>query len=63
MKVLREAGLVYGEKYGYHMHYLPNQEAVDTLSEVFLKIRNQSKQLDSVPKICSCEFRETGEKQ
>ena len=28
LKIMREAGLVYGEKYGYHMHYLPDQEAI-----------------------------------
>ena len=26
MKVMKDAGLVYGEKYGYHTHYLPLQE-------------------------------------
>ena len=31
MKVLREAGLVSGERYGYHIHYLPKQEALDEL--------------------------------
>ena len=31
MKVLKEAGLVYGERYGYHIHYLPDQEALDEL--------------------------------
>ena len=24
MKILREAGLVYGERFGYHIHYLPS---------------------------------------
>ena len=23
LKVMREAGLIYGEKYGYHTHFLP----------------------------------------
>ena len=35
MKVMKEAGLVYGEKYGYHTHYLPVQEAVDFLAGQF----------------------------
>lgn len=29
LKIMKEAGLVYGEKYGYHMHYLTSQEAID----------------------------------
>ena len=32
MKVMKDAGLVYGEKYGYHTHYLPLQDAVDYLT-------------------------------
>ena len=39
MKVLREAELVYGERFGYHIHYLPNQNALDFLAEEFEKMR------------------------
>ena len=31
LKVLREAGMVTREKYGYHTHYLPVEEALDEL--------------------------------
>lgn len=58
MKVLREAGLVYGEKYGYHTHYLPCQEAVDCLAESFEQMRQQSLSLNRDPKLCECAFRE-----
>ena len=29
MKVMKEANLVYGEKYSYHTHYLPQQDAAE----------------------------------
>ena len=57
MKILREAGLVYGEKYGYHTHYLPAQEAADFLSDTFEKIQQLSRQVDRDMTACQCEFR------
>lgn len=58
LKVMREAGLVYGEKYGYHTHYLPKQEAVDFLAESFEKIRTKSIGVDRDMTVCQCEYRE-----
>ncbi len=57
MKVLREAGLVYGERYGYHIHYLPKQEALDELSAAFAHMKAQSVALCRDPRVCQCEFR------
>lgn len=57
MKVLREAGLVYGERCGYHIHYFPNQEALDFMAEAFAQMRSQSLTLDRDPAVCNCEFR------
>jgi len=57
MKILREAGLVYGERCGYHVHYFPSQEAIDGLVESFEKMRQQSMELDRDPNACNCEFR------
>lgn len=57
MKVLKEAGLVYGERYGYHIHYLPKQEALDELSKAFEQMKAQSLTLCRDPQICQCEFR------
>ena len=62
MKVLKEAGLVYGERYGYHIHYLPKQEALDELSKTFEQMKAQSLTLCRDPQICQCEFREEGKK-
>ena len=62
MKVLKEAGLVYGERYGYHIHYLPKQEALDELSKAFEQMKAQSLTLCRDPQICQCEFREEGKK-
>lgn len=61
MKILREAGLVYGEKYGYHTHYLPCQDALDCLTEAFTQMRQQSLRLCRDSGVCECEFREKEE--
>lgn len=61
MKVLREAGLVYGEKFGYHTHYLPKQEALNMLANFFDNMKIQSLQLDRTAGTCSCEYRKTEE--
>lgn len=58
MKVLREAGMVYGEQYGRHTHYLPRQEALEQLSEAFEAMRRQSAALDRDKKSCQCEFKD-----
>jgi len=63
MKILREAGLVYGEKYGYHTHYLPTQEAADFLSETFAQIQELSHQVDCDETVCQCEFRKENENE
>ncbi len=57
MKVLREAGLVYGQRCGYHIHYFPSQEALDFLEASFSRMREKSLGLDRDPNVCSCEFR------
>ncbi|MBQ4425982.1 MAG: winged helix-turn-helix transcriptional regulator [Firmicutes bacterium] len=62
MKVLKEAGLVYGERFGYHIHYLPKQEALDELCAAFSGMKQQSVDLCRDPQICQCEFREEAKK-
>lgn len=62
MKIMREAGLVYGEKYSYHTHYLPRQEAVDQLFEAVQKMCEQSQRLDRDITVCQCEFRKENDK-
>ncbi|MCR5732456.1 MAG: metalloregulator ArsR/SmtB family transcription factor [Sphaerochaetaceae bacterium] len=57
LKVLKEASLVYGERYGYHVHYFPTQEALDFLSAEFLTMKGKSKVLDRDPNVCNCSFR------
>ena len=58
IKVLKEAGLVYGERYGYHIHYLPKQEALDELSTAFAGMKQQLLDLSRDTQSCQCEFRE-----
>jgi len=57
MKIMRDAGLVYGEKYGYHTHYYPSQEAADFLEEQFTRMRNASLTMERDGKVCQCEYR------
>ncbi|MCR5373182.1 MAG: metalloregulator ArsR/SmtB family transcription factor [Solobacterium sp.] len=57
MKVLKEAGMVYGERFGYHIHYLPRQEALDELCTAFSEMKQMSLGLCSSPQTCQCEFR------
>ena len=57
LKIMREAGLVYGGKYGYHMHYLPDQEAIVFLAEQVEQMRRDSLQVDREQKACQCEYR------
>ena len=62
MKVLKEAGMVCGERFGYHIHYLPRQEALDELCAAFSEMKRQSLDLCRDPGICQCEFREEAKK-
>ena len=62
MKVMKEAGLVYGEKFGYHTHYLPLQEAVDFLTLQFQLMQSASLSVDRCLTVCQCEYRKEGDK-
>ena len=57
MKVMKDAGLVYGEKFGYHTHYRPLQDAIDFLTEQFQKMRTASMTVDRDMTVCQCEYR------
>ena len=57
MKIMKDADLVYGEKFGYHTHYLPLQEAVDFLTEQFQKMQTASLTVDHDMTVCQCEYR------
>ena len=61
MKILREADMVYGEKYGYHTHYLPLQDAVDYLTEQLERMRTASLTVDRNMTVCQCEYRKEDE--
>ncbi len=47
--------------YGYHMHYLPNQEAVNFLPDAFAQMSQASLNLNRDPGICQCELRQQAE--
>lgn len=61
MKILREAELVTGERFGHHMHYLPSQDALDCLAGELAKMQELSRQLCREPGVCNCEFKEGGD--
>lgn len=60
LKVMREAGLIYGERHGYHIHYLPKQEALDRLVDLFADMRQKSKALNRAGTVCQCEYKRRG---
>ncbi len=60
MKVMRETGLIYGQRFGHHIHYLPRQEALDALSCAFAEMARQSLTLCRDIQGCQCEFRREG---
>ena len=62
MKIMKDADLVYGEKFGYHTHYLPLQEAVDFLTEQFKKMQTDSLAVDRDMTVCQCEYRKEEQK-
>ncbi|MBR3196632.1 MAG: winged helix-turn-helix transcriptional regulator [Clostridia bacterium] len=62
LKILREAGLVAGEKYGRHTHYLPCAETLTFLSGAFSDMRAAADALESTPGICRCAYRRKEEK-
>ena len=57
MKIMKDADLVYGEKFGYHTHYLPLQEAIDFLIDQFQKMQTASLTVDRDMTACQCEYR------
>ena len=61
MKVMKDAGLVYGEKYGYHTHYLPVQDAIDFLTQQFTHMQKLSQIVDRDMTVCQCEYRKEEE--
>ena len=61
MKVMKDAGLVYGEKYGYRTHYRPQQDAVDFLTTQFEHMRKAALTVDRDMTVCQCEYRKEGE--
>ena len=63
MKVMKEAGLVYGEKYGHHTHYLPLQDAIDFLTEQLERMQAASRMLDRDMTVCQCEYRKEGDRK
>ena len=60
MKVMKEAGLVYGEKFGYHTHYFPLQAGIDFLAAQFSAMRTASLTADRDGTVCRCAYRKEG---
>ena len=54
---MKETGLVYGEKFGYHTHYFPVQTAIEFLSDEIEKMKKASQILNRDNTQCLCEYR------
>lgn len=61
LKVMRDVGLVSGEKYGHHTHYSPLPEAMELLAQTFEEMCRQSRALDRSSTVCQCAWK-AGEK-
>lgn len=57
LKIMKEADLVYGEKFGYHTHFLPKQDSLDVLVNLFTTMQSKSIALDCDMSVCQCEFK------
>lgn len=57
VKVLRECGLVYGVRFGRHVHFLPDPAAAGFLADRFTEMKKQSEKADREPGACSCAGR------
>ena len=60
LKIMKDAGLVYGEKYGYHTHYLPLHQSVDFLAGQFEQMRAASLTVDRDMTSCQCAHSREG---
>ena len=54
LKVLREAGLIFGEKCGYFMHYTVNRAALKELSSQLSRMALSAEQLPCTPQHGGC---------
>ena len=62
LKIMKEAELVYGEKFGYHTHYFPMQTALNYIFEEIEKMKKASEILDRDNTQCLCEYRKEEKK-
>lgn len=60
MKVLREAGLVHAEQFGYHTHYVPEPDALTELGKTMEEMKRQALSPDTEPEgfCCACRKKE-----
>ena len=60
LKKLKEAELIYGERFGRHMHYSPRREALDYLEMAFAQFKQKSTMLERTAAPCRCAYRRGG---
>ncbi|QHQ60879.1 metalloregulator ArsR/SmtB family transcription factor [Anaerocolumna sedimenticola] len=56
MSVLKEAGIVYGKKLGYHMHYIVKTDTLQRIRDEMSKMLQSAEQSSKEIKNCSCEY-------
>ncbi len=63
MNILKEAKLVYGEKYGYHTHYFPKAEGLNQIIDEFVIKKEKLDHLDKDTVLCQCNDRKEKENE
>ncbi|WMJ89963.1 ArsR/SmtB family transcription factor [Anaerocolumna sp. MB42-C2] len=56
MSVLKEAGIVYGKKLGYHMHYIVKTDTLRYIRDEMSNMLQAAEQSALEIKNCSCEL-------
>ncbi len=56
MGVLKEAGIVYGKKLGYHMHYIVKTETLRNIRDEMSNMLQAAEQSAKEIKNCFCEY-------
>jgi len=59
LKVLREAGVVWGEKRGYYTHYTVNKDVLKTISDELLKLHEIDRKNNRCRRICQANRKKT----
>ena len=60
LKVMKDAGLISGERYGHHVHYSPVPEALDTMTNALVQIKANAEASVNGGGTCQCAMADGG---